>query len=80
MDPFSCVLGDLFGIPVISVFDAYNPVCKNVISMRPDTAQLHNATLELIRKFRSRVVAVIIQGKFTLFLIIHGFLESLHSF
>ena len=66
VDSFSCVLGELFGIPVISVFDAHNPVCKNVISMRPDTAQLHNATLELIKKFHARVVAVIIQGRFTL--------------
>ena len=64
VDPFSCVLSDLLGIPQITLTDEHNPSCKNVLSMRPDTSQLYDSTLALIRNSQSRIVAVIIEGKF----------------
>ncbi len=62
VDPFSCVLSDLLGIPQITLTDEHNPACKNVLSMRPNTAQLYNSTLAMIRRSKSRIVAVIIEG------------------
>eukprot|EP00794_Sanderia_malayensis_P008973 gene8973-9931_t len=59
--PFSCILSDLLGIPQITLTDEHNPACKNVLSMRPNTAQLYDSTLAMIRRSKSRIVAVIIE-------------------
>eukprot|EP00795_Rhopilema_esculentum_P009215 gene9215-16892_t len=77
VDPFSCVLSDLLGIPQITLTDEHNPSCKNVLSMRPDTAQLYDSTLAMIRRSQSRIVAVIIEAINTLNTIVTYFFEAL---
>ena len=80
VDPLSCVLSDLLGIPQISLTDEHNPSCKNVLSMRPDIGQLSESTMALIRSSQSRIVAVIIEGICYLFDIIRDMptVVSLH--
>ena len=57
------MLSDLLGIPQITLTDEHNPSCKNVLSMRPDTAQLYHSVMALIKNSQSRIVAVIIEGR-----------------